>query len=323
MSALAGLETMGDPMRMRAARFALAAVVLTTVTPARAQTTALPMNEVAPGVFVHIGELALMTPANRGGIANLGFVIGTEAVAVIDTGGSVREGRALLAAVQARTAKPIRYVINTHVHPDHLFGNAAFAVPGTVFIGHRNLPQALAARGRFYLDTFRKVLGQELMADVRIVAPTQLVENEMVIDLGGRPLVLKAWPAAHTDHDLTVFDPTTGTLFAGDLIVARHIPVLDGNLRGWQTVLRELAAGPAVRVVPGHGPILDAWRSAIGDQLRYFDRLARDVRGLIARGVPIGKAADTAAQNEKPLWALFEDYNARNATAAYAEIEWE
>jgi quinoprotein relay system zinc metallohydrolase 2 len=315
-------------MRVSAARFVLAAVVLATVvlatvTSARAQTAALPVDEIAPGVFVYTGELALMTPANRGGIANLGFVIGSEAVAVIDTGGSVREGRALLAAVQARTAKPIRYVINTHVHPDHLFGNAAFASPGADFIGHRKLPQALAARGGFYLDTFRKVLGEELMADVRIIAPTRVVESEMVIDLGGRPLVLKAWRSAHTDHDLTVFDSATGTLFAGDLIVARHIPVLDGNLRGWQAVLRELAAAPVVRVVPGHGPVLDAWRAAIDDQLRYFDRLARDVRGLIARGVPIGKAVDTAAQNEKPLWALFEDYNARNVTAAYAEIEWE
>lgn len=286
-----------------------------------ASADALPMQEVAPGIFVYAAPYALAGRRNDGAIANVGFVIGRDAVAVIDTGGSLRAGQRLLAALRQRTALPVRYVVNTHVHPDHVLGNAAFAGEGTTFVGHHALPEALAARAQDYLKANADLVGPDF-AGTRIVPPTLLVSTSLDLDLGGRALHLEAWPTAHTNSDLTVRDRETDTWFLGDLLFVGHVPALDGRLSGWIGVLRRLRAEPAARVVPGHGPASVAWPGAAGPIDHYLAVLEAQVRSMVRDGVPIDRAGD-AARTEAQHWSLFDDFNARNATTAYQELEWE
>jgi quinoprotein relay system zinc metallohydrolase 2 len=301
----------------------LIVTVLVLPSQAAAQTVPLAITAATDGDYVHFGQISLTNPENAGDIANLGIIVGSNEVAVVDTGGSVQVGRRLLAAVRSITDKPIRYVINTHEHPDHTFGNAAFGT-GVTFVGHHRLPAELAKRAPYYLRSFRDALGAEAIAEVRIVPPSLLVDDQTVLDLGDRPIRLTAWsPAAHTDCDLTVLDEKTGVLFAGDLVFLQHVPVLDGSLRGWLSILPKLAALPAKIVVPGHGEMLAAWPEALQDERRYLGTLAADSRRLIAAGEPIRTAITQIGRSERDRWQLFDDYNSRNATAAFGELEWE
>ncbi len=281
------------------------------------------LQQIAPGVYAHPGAIAESDALNQGDIANLAVVIGGRGAAVVDAGGSVAEGRRFLAAIREITDKPILYVVNTHEHPDHVFGDAAFLGLGAAFVGHKNLPRALAARGAFYLKRFRAILGDAAIDEVRIVPPTILVEDRLSLDLGGRTLTLQAWPPGHTDCDLTVYDAQTRTLIAGDLLFNGHLPVIDGSLKGWLKNLGGLAAVPAVRVVPGHGPLVEPWPSALDDERRYFEKLARDIKAALGQGQDMRRAADEAGASERDKWRLFDVYNARNASAAYAEYEWD
>jgi quinoprotein relay system zinc metallohydrolase 2 len=278
--------------------------------------------EVAPGLFVLPGVDEDASAANLDGIANTGFVLGREAVAVIDPGGSLAHGRLLRQAVVAATPLPIRHLILTHVHPDHVMGAAAFADCGAEVIGHARLPAALAQRGEFYRRMLDREMG-EAAAGSGALAPTRLVEDRLELDLGGRVLALQAQPTAHTDNDLTLFDTATRILWTGDLLFVDRIPSLDGSLLGWLKVLQALQAVPAAGAVPGHGPPSVPWPEAARDVYRYLLALRDGTRAAIAAGIGIAEAPSRVALDEARHWRLAEAYHARNVTAAYRELEWE
>jgi quinoprotein relay system zinc metallohydrolase 2 len=291
----------------------------------RAQATGAPQPaptvEVSPGIHVRRGVSEDATAANRDAIANLAFIVGRDAVAVIDPGGSLHDGQSLRLAIRAITQLPIRYVVLSHVHPDHIFGAAAFKDDGAGFVGHASLPEQLAARGEFYRRGLEKILGDGQAESV--VVPTHLVRDRDELDLGGRVLALTAHKPAHTMGDLSVLDRQSGILLAGDLLFVERIPVLDGNLKGWLAELAALRASGVQQAVPGHGPALVSWATAEAAQRRYLTVLLDETRAAIAKNVPIEDASTSVAQGERGNWQLFDAYNGRNVIEAYRRLEWE
>lgn len=302
----------------------LSCLLLATADPAGAAEAALPVEEVAPGVFVHVGAHEDFTAGNAGAIANIGFVIGEEAVAVVDTGGSPGEGRRLRAAIARRTDLPVRWIIATHGHPDHVFGNVAFADSDPHIVGHERLAREMAEKGPAYLDNMRRLLGPA-SEGTAVVPPDRGVPpgSTFEIDLGGRVLRLDAWPTAHTAADLTALDVESGTLFAGDLLFMERLPVVDGSLLGWLAVMDRLETLPARQVVPGHGPARADWPAALGPQRRYLEALRDMVRAAIADGMGLAEASAGLALPEGPAWLLSEENHPRNVIASYTELEWE
>ncbi len=302
-------------------RQTLAAALCLMVATASASAEPLAVTEVAPGVFVHQGVIAEPAPDNHGDTANMGFIVGDSGVAVIDTGGTPELGRRLREAIAARTDRKPVVVINTHMHPDHVFGNAAFSdVPIT---GNANLRDALAARQEVYRQRLADELGEDAAAGIAPVRVDRPVSEEVRIDLGNRIIVMTAYPTAHTNNDLTVFDRKTGTLFAGDLLFVDHLPAVDGNALGWLRVIDSLERVPAVRAVPGHGPAVVDWPGALDAERRYLTVLVEGVRRVLKAGGRIQDAVASVAEDERDRWLLFDAYNPRNVTATFAELEWE
>lgn len=285
-----------------------------------------PVREVADGVHVHVGQIAQFEDSPDGWIANLGFVLGGDSIAVIDSGASRQQGQALFAAIRAVSDKPISHLVVTHMHPDHAFGAEVFAETGATIVGHARLGDALQARGPAYLANLTRLYGAAPMIGTQVVLPDVAVGDSLDIDLGGRILTLTAAGVAHSDNDLTVLDRATGTFFAGDLVFRDLTPVVDGSLAGWLDWMSR-PRDPAVRlIVPGHGPVARTWADAVGAQQDLLAALARETRRAIGQGLPLSQAVPDIARALQPFaadWVSFPETVARNATAAYKELEWE
>ena len=283
---------------------------------------ALAVREVAPGVYVHQGYALALDAPGHDDIANIGFIVGEHCVAIIDTGGSTRIGRALRAAVRQRSRLPICYVINTHGHVDHVLGNVAFRTEGAQFVGHIRLAAAMHRSRQFFLQQYAGDLDQP-PSPGQIIEPELKVQEDYDLNLGGRHLRLHAWPLAHSDCDLTVLDLKTGTLWSGDLLFRGRLPAVDGSVSGWLAALDELARWRVRLTVPGHGPITPHLAAALEPERGYLRALDSGVRAALAKGNSMQQAIDQVAAGQASRWSLWSATHPRNVARVFQQMQWQ
>ena len=292
---------------------------------ANAQTTqenAFAIESLGDGIYVHQGVHLDIDEGYQGDICNASFIVGSKGVVVIDTGGSYKVGAQLRDAIRKVTTLPVLYVINTHVHPDHIYGNAAFLADKPKFIGHDKLANAMELRHEAYTKLNARLLGADAQASV-LVKPTLSVKTTLELDLGDRKLELTAHPVAHTNTDVSVMESKASTLFAGDLLFIDRTPVLEGDIKGLIAEIEKLKSSPAKQVVPGHGPVTKNWVEALNKAQHYLTVLLMDIRTSIKKGESMESTMNTAAASEKDKWLLFDIANRRNVNTIYPALEWE
>src|SRR5262245_46094848 len=198
-----------------------------------------------PGFTVtKIGDGVYAATGDDGGAAgsNAGFIVGSNGVAVVDTFTGVAPAKGLLAEIRKVTNLPIRYVINTHYHLDHVGGNAVFAEAGATIIAQRNVAAWERTENLKFFGVDPK---PERRAQVEaLVLPNKTYTDKIDLDLGGRVIKVR-YMLGHTGGDSVVFvhDKNTDVVFGGDIIWHRHLPnLIDASTASWVDTLTKLIA---------------------------------------------------------------------------------
>lgn len=277
-------------------------------------------KQIAPGVYVFQGTGDAVAPANRGMVANNGFIVGKDGVTVIDTGASYRYGRAMIEAIRAVTPLPVKLVIITHQAPEFVFGAAAFRDEGVPILAHERAAQLIRERCAVCLANLRKTLGEDEMAGSRVTVPDRTVSGTTQLESGGRTLQLLHFGPASTPGDLAVLDTQTGVLFAGGLVSNGRIPELrNEQIPGWLAALEHVRALDLKSVVPGFGPPLS------GDSIMLTGTYLRELDASVKRAYKTGQSLTDAMHNvQLPAFSHYKIYaiaQPQNVQRIYLQLE--
>lgn len=289
--------------------------------PVAAGAVELRFSEIAPGVHVYIGELGGRTYENEGMNANVGFVVTSEGVVVIDSGASYQVAKKIHEAIRRVTKQPVKYVINTGGQDHRWLGNGYFKAQGATILAHKKAAADMAARGAEQIAGLRVDLKERMDGTVATL-PSETFEREKVLKLGGTELRVIHFFGGHTPGDSVVWLPAARILFSGDLVyVDRLLGVIPvSNTKDWLASFEAMEKLAPRKIVPGHGPVCDLPK-ARRETKDYLVLLRTHMKTAIDKGLDLQTAINTLDQSRFKSLLNYDALKGGNASRTYLELE--
>mgnify|MGYP001197765531 FL=1 len=270
--------------------------------------------ELETGVFARLHE----------GLTNAGIIVGDDSVLIIDSLRVPSFARDLIKDVKDITDKPIQFVIDTHSHWDHSWGNEEF--PDATIIGHKNCYAEMIDVE--WNEQWRKKVTSsndpwsEEGNIVNITPPNMTFETSMQLYFGGRELDLKYFGRAHTSGDIYIHLPKEKIVFTGDVAQDGGVPYLgDCYPVDWPDTDNKLAALPIERFMSGHGPIGD--HKALEGARDFIHNLVDSVKSAIADGQNSAQASESVIAQLTPEYGNWRSFDriGENLTSVYEKLK--
>jgi cyclase len=276
----------------------LIAVLLLTASPTMAEQK---LSKISDNVYAYVGSTDDSASNNFG--ANAGIIIGEDAVLVIDTLISDRKAKAFITDIRALTDKPISFVVNTHFHADHSYGNCAFAELGATIISQTDTKSINEEWAEKVLKNAEAWMGlsKEEMAGTSIAYPQLTFSERMEVDLGGLRVELTYVTQSHTRGSVYAFIPSQKVLFAGDILFTDYYPNMGASdVDGWVQTIDHLLSLDVDKIIPGHGPLSS--KQDLSDQREFLLVFDEKAQQLSAENTDIKLVAEQvkALVPEKP-----------------------
>lgn len=243
------------------------------------------LTKIADNVYSYV-DIKGSSPQNSFG-ANAGIIIGKDGIVVVDTLISAKEAQRFINDIRKISDKPIKYVVNTHYHLDHAFGNAEFEKLGAIIISHVNDDQNLRKNGEAALKGAKEFgLTENDMEGTVLAYPALTFNDRMNLDMGDQKVELIYTGNAHTNGSIIVYLADKKILFAGDILFTGYHPFLaEGDIKSWGKVLDYIGKMDAVTIIPGHGSISN--KKDVTDMKNYLIAFDKNAKRLAAKSKDI------------------------------------